>query len=325
MGEDWLRGASEVCRRLGFETVVDENPGTFPVSFPLSQVAFYSGWYEESITGPFTRPTVEFMPGAFAYHLHSISAASLRTTTRQWVGPFLAKGVTATMGCVDEPYLAGTPNMAIFYARFVYSGFTFGEAAYASQAFLSWQATVVGDPLYRPFAKGPHEQKEELEQTHNKLVEWYYLRAGNFKMVNGTPTNEIISGLEKLELTKTSAVLSEKLAELYQDQGKMESSVQTLQKALKLEPTPQQRVRLMLNLGTRLLTLGHTQEAYDVYKDFLKACPDYPDQTAIHKQLAELAEKLGKKDEAAKFQHLIDAPSGSQSTLSKKPALRSGI
>jgi uncharacterized protein (TIGR03790 family) len=325
LGEDWLRGASEVCRQMGFETVVDENAGTFPVSFPLSQVAFYSGWYEESITGPFTRPTVEFMPGAFAYHLHSISAASLRTTTRQWVGPFLAKGVTATMGCVDEPYLAGTPDMAIFYARFVYSGFTFGEAAYASQALLSWQATVVGDPLYRPFAKGPQEQVAELEQSHSKLLEWYYVRAGNFKMINGTPTNEIVSAFEKLPLTKTSAVLSEKLAELYQQQGRTDSSVELLQSALKLDPTPQQRVRLMLNLGTRLLALGRNQESYDVYKEFLKACPDYPDNATIYRQLAELAEKLGRKEEAANFQHQIDSLGSSQSKLSKQPALRPGI
>jgi len=32
---------------------------------------------------------------------------------------------------------------------------TFGEAAWAAQPVLSWQTTVVGDPLYRPFAKEP--------------------------------------------------------------------------------------------------------------------------------------------------------------------------
>src|SRR5204863_5508185 len=64
MGDDWIRGASEVCRHLGFETTVDERSGTFPASFPMSQIAFYMGWYDEDASGPFTQPKVEFMPGA---------------------------------------------------------------------------------------------------------------------------------------------------------------------------------------------------------------------------------------------------------------------
>ncbi len=43
-------------------------------------------------SGPFTLPKVEFMPGAFAYHLHSFSAFTIRSTTRNWCGPLLAKG-----------------------------------------------------------------------------------------------------------------------------------------------------------------------------------------------------------------------------------------
>ena len=31
-GDDWIRGASEICRHFGFERVVDEQPGTFPAA-----------------------------------------------------------------------------------------------------------------------------------------------------------------------------------------------------------------------------------------------------------------------------------------------------
>ena len=85
-GDDSIRSASEVCREAGFETVVDTNAATLPASFPLSQVALYAGWYAENVTGAFARPTVEFMPGAFAIHLHLYSAGTLRSTERQWVG-----------------------------------------------------------------------------------------------------------------------------------------------------------------------------------------------------------------------------------------------
>ena len=40
----------------------------------MSQIALYAGWYERNASGPFAQPKVEFMPGAFAYHLHSFSA-----------------------------------------------------------------------------------------------------------------------------------------------------------------------------------------------------------------------------------------------------------
>ena len=126
----------------------------------------------------FARPTVEFMPGAFAYHLHSYSATTIRSTTKNWVGPLLAKGATATMGCVEEPYLYGTPDMAVFFARWV-GGFTYGEAAYAGQTSLSWMVTVVGDPLYRPFGRSLPEERQDLERRHSPLLPWLYLNLVN--------------------------------------------------------------------------------------------------------------------------------------------------
>ncbi len=133
----------------------------------MSQIAIYAGWYSPDADGPFALPTVEFMPGAFAYHLHSYSAATLRYQYRTksfWCGPLLAKGATCTMGCVDEPSIQFTPNVAVFLARWAVYRFTFGEAAWAAQAALSWQTTVVGDPLYRPFGKDPAELNAELTQ-----------------------------------------------------------------------------------------------------------------------------------------------------------------
>jgi len=44
-GDDWIRGASQVAKQLGFETIVDENPDVWPASFPMSQIAIYMGWY----------------------------------------------------------------------------------------------------------------------------------------------------------------------------------------------------------------------------------------------------------------------------------------
>jgi uncharacterized protein (TIGR03790 family) len=119
-GDDWIRAAADITRRFGYEAVVDDKPETFPVAFPMSQIALYAGWYDLNASGPFTRPKVEFMPGAFAYHLQSFSAHTLRSTTQNWCGPLLAAGATATMGSIDEPFLDGTPNIGVFFAGWIH-------------------------------------------------------------------------------------------------------------------------------------------------------------------------------------------------------------
>jgi uncharacterized protein (TIGR03790 family) len=307
LGDDWIRNASEICRRLGFDTIVDETPGTFPAGFPMSHIAFYIGWYDQNVSGPFTQPNVEFMPGAFAYHLHSYSARPLRSTTQAWVGPLLAKGATVTMGCVEEPYLSGTPDMTIFTSRFIYSGMSFGEAAYACQPVVSWQTTVVGDPLYRPFGKNPDVLKDELLRRNSKMLEWYYVRLLNVNMVAGKPLAECVAVLEQFENTKTSAVLSEKLGDLYAAQGKPSSAAHAYQEALKLDPTPQQRIRLLLALGEKLRSLDRTDEAYETYQKLLRDYPDFPDKSGVYKRLLPLAQKLDKKTDLQVYQAAVTA------------------
>ncbi|MFO1476874.1 MAG: TIGR03790 family protein [Verrucomicrobiota bacterium] len=305
MGDDWLRDGAEICRHLGFETIVDERPETFPAEFPLSQVAIYCGWYDGNVSGPFTRTEVEFMPGAFAYHLHSYSAANLRSTTQNWVGPLLAKGATASMGCVDEPYLSGTPQIAIFLARFLYFNMTFGEAAYACQPLLSWQTTVVGDPLYRPNARPPQELHDELVRRKSPWAQWSFLRVANLNLARGVSPAVMADFLEQAEISRTSPVLSEKLADLCEQIGKPSSAIELDERALKLEPTPQQKVRIRLTLAQRLADAGRNQEAYDDLLKLLQENPDYPNRLDIYHRLLNLARHLNHTEDAARYEGLI--------------------
>jgi uncharacterized protein (TIGR03790 family) len=141
-GDDMLKAAAELARLYGFEVVSETSSRTFAPSTPLSDIAFYFGWYDQSVSGPFTNGMAEFRPGAIAYHLHSFSSRNLRTSNVWWTGPLLAAGATATLGCTEEPYLQATPHMNSLFYRFVNLGFTFGEAALASQPWLSWQIAV---------------------------------------------------------------------------------------------------------------------------------------------------------------------------------------
>jgi uncharacterized protein (TIGR03790 family) len=304
-GDDWIRAAAETTRRFGFETVVDDRPETFPTAFPMSQIALYAGWYDPNVSGPFTRPNVEFMPGAFAYHLHSFSAQTLRSATNNWCGPLLAAGASATMGCVDEPFLDGTPNIEVFFACWLQGGFTFGEAAYACQRVLSWQTTVIGDPLYRPFGKSPRSQHEALLRRHSKLIEWSDLQLVDEGLVLGATPAQMVQLLLSPDMPQDSAVLAEKLADLYDKQGLYESSVRADRRALGLNPTPQQTVRLTLTLGDRLIAAGRELEALALYDDFLKQNPDYPDAMGLYGKMEALATKLHQTRKAEQYSREI--------------------
>jgi uncharacterized protein (TIGR03790 family) len=312
IGDEWIRSASEICRRLGFETTVDQNEATFPAGFPMSQIAIYIGWYAENASGPFAEPTVEFVPGAFAYHLHSYSGATVRSATRNWVGPLVAKGATCTMGSVFEPYLSGTPEVAVFAGRFIYNGFTFGEAALASQNVLSWMTTVVGDPLYRPFGKNPEAIAVDLARRHSDLLPWYYLRVVDVNLANGKPASEMITFLEQLDQTKHSAVLTEKLGDLYLEEGKPSSAVYAYSQALKLDASWQQRLRLRLTLGDKLAELVRDEDACDNYQALLHEYPAYPDRLSVLRKLLPLLQKLKKTADAEKceadIQQIIGPP-----------------
>jgi uncharacterized protein (TIGR03790 family) len=291
LGDEWILDAGEICRELGFEITVDQNAATFPADFPMSQIAIYCGWYDRNVSGPFALPKVEFMPGAFAYHLDSFSAATVRSTNQFWVGPLLAKGATCTMGCVNEPYLNGTPNVAAFLARWIGGGFTFGEAAWIAQPALSWQTAVVGDPLYRPFAKEPAELHAEFARTHNPLIEWSYLRIADLGLVHGAPVAKLAAFLETIPATTHSAVLTEKLADFYQQLGKPSSAIETCLRILTLNPSPEQRIRIRLTLGEKLLAQNREADAIENYRQLLKESPDYPGKPAIAAKLAALEPK----------------------------------
>ncbi|MGN6555659.1 MAG: TIGR03790 family protein [Verrucomicrobiota bacterium] len=305
IGDDWMRGAAEVCRHLGLETVVDTNAATFAAGFPMSQIAFYAGWYDGDVSGPFAQPHVEFMPGAFAYHLHSYSGANLRSATKNWVGPLLAKGATATMGCVDEPYLGGTPDIAIFAARFMFNEFTFGEAAYASQSVLSWQTTVIGDPLYRPFGQEAKALHEKLAAQHSPWLEWSFLRLADLNLARGMPSLQVSGLLEQIELTKQSAVLTEKLADLYSAQGKPSSAIEMWERALTLHPSPQQQIRIRLDLGEKLIAQDRKQDAVEELAKILHENPDYPGRIDVYRKLSQLAQQLGKSEAADQYNRQI--------------------
>jgi tetratricopeptide (TPR) repeat protein len=173
--------------------------------------------------------------------------------------------------------------------------------------------------LYRPFRRNSELFHRELVARGSPLVAWSWLRLVDLNQAAGKPLVELVALLEQLETTRHSAVLSEKLGDLYAAQGKPSSAVQEYRQAAQLGPTPQQRVRLLLTLADKLPALDRQQEAYETYQKLLQEFPDYPDKLAIYHKLLPLAQQLGKKDAAEHYQAEINRLAPPPPAASPKP------
>jgi tetratricopeptide (TPR) repeat protein len=229
----------------------------------------------------------------------------------------LQKGATCTLGAVDEPYLGGTPDIFTFLSRFMAFGFTFGEAAYAAQASTSWQTTCIGDPLYRPFGKNLDSLHRQFQQQASPMLEWSHLLLANRNLASGAPVSSALNYLEPLPLVRESAVLTEKIGDLYWSQNKFTDALETWEAALRRKPSPQQKIRLLLTLAEKRSLVGPDAKAFDLYQRFLKDYPDYPDMVMVYQGLLPVAKRMGKKDVVEKCEAEIKR-------LSPSPAATGG-
>ncbi len=319
-GDQWISNAWVAVSRYGYDTHLDTQPATLPEGFPLSHVAFYAGWYEGNINGPFTLPTVEFMPGAIAYHLHSFSAGAIRSTNRTWVGPLIAKGVTATMGCVSEPYLDGTPDIGMCFARLLFSGFTWGEAALVSHRMLSWQTTVLGDPLYQPFRMNALDRLKDLASRNQGRVDWAMSVLYNRRREFTGDLGETLRAVESEPRTRFSAVLREKLGDFQREAGLHEEAALSYRAAAGLRASPQQRRRLLWNCGQAFEAARRPAEAYDAYLEFRRESPTPPNPALLFERLQTLAKALHKESDAALWKEELDKATQIPINTSTPPA-----
>ena len=133
--------------------VLNNQADTHALIQSAPNAAWAWGWYDLSAANA---SAYTFVPGAVGAQLNSNSANCIRRPCPgAYVDLWLAQGITATWGAVNEPF-------ANFYAlgdnllSHLWRGYTFGEAAYISSPVLNWMMVFVGDPLYRPsLTEGP--------------------------------------------------------------------------------------------------------------------------------------------------------------------------
>jgi len=284
--DEAMRRAAKTARAYGMDVVIDEQEATFDRGFPLSHAGLYVGWYSQDPTGPFAIKKAEFLPGAIAYHLHSLSAATVRAEDKHWVGPLLSMGATATLGCVYEPYVSWTPEMDIFVERLLLRGFSLGEAAYAAQKTLSWMTTVVGDPMYRPCARHPQKLHQDLLARKRPEIEWSHHRVVNLNLAKGMAPTNMVNYLGSVPFTRKSSILLEQLGDVYDRAGQKVNAAKAWAMALQQPQSWQQHKRLLLKTARRMVEIGRATEAKKLFDLFIKKYPDYPDLEKVKAEAA---------------------------------------
>ena len=177
-GELWLARCVPIYHDNGIPVFTDRYKELIPAAWPLPDTILYFGWYADTANGALASPDFKFKRGAIACHLHSFSAATVRATDKNWVGPLLNHGAAAALGNVWEPFLTLCVHFDILNARLM-DGFTLGEAAWAATPAVSWMNVVVGDPLYRPFPKNrrrPVDEKRDGDYALYQEVSRRYLQ-----------------------------------------------------------------------------------------------------------------------------------------------------
>jgi uncharacterized protein (TIGR03790 family) len=300
-GDEWIRGSYRAFREAGFECELDEKTAVFDEEDPVSDVAVYAGWYAQHVSGPFRRDDFRFRCGAIAYHIHSVSAASVRSRSSHWAGPLLARGAAATMGNVFEPFLSMTPHVDKFFQRLL-EGAPFLEAGYASQPVLSWQTTFVGDPLYRPFAVPLDEQIARLQSDgRTNDLAWACVRKVNWLLARGE-ISEAIELCREKAATLAEPVLHEKLGDLLRVAHRHKEAIEAYKMAMHGLKNSHHNLRVATKLAGTYETSGQREMALAVYEALLAARPNKKAAAELCERARDVAVALGQHTKAQQFQ-----------------------
>jgi uncharacterized protein (TIGR03790 family) len=154
-----LRGLASLTR-LGTSLAVggERTAALFPPG-SCPEAALYCGWYSlRTYVDAF-----DFVEGAVGFHIASFEAISIRAPLEKgWCKGLLEHGAAATLGAVAEPYLESFPRPKQFFGLLLTGDYSLVECFAHTTTFTSWMQMLLGDPLYRPFARRPLLKLEDV-------------------------------------------------------------------------------------------------------------------------------------------------------------------
>jgi uncharacterized protein (TIGR03790 family) len=305
-GDRWLEETRRELDQLGFDGAVEDTAETFDVAARFDAPVLYFGWYAFDLNGPFARPGFVFPPGAIALHIHSYSAETLRSSTKSWCGPLVARGVAATFGNVFEPYLQLSEHPELL-VRALSRGATVGDAAYYALPVLSWQAVVIGDPLYRPFKVSLEEQKKNLAALPVDVAPYVVIRVARLLEQQGRTADARAVVLAGLQRNPSLALLlfQAQLAVRAHDTAEAKRSLEFLA----LLPAYRPEEWAMVREAAQLLAKNDAREtALKIYSSLAQTpAPSPTAQRAMVLEAWEAAQAAGNAPRASAFEQMLTA------------------
>ncbi len=242
-GDKWMQRIAGSAAEKGVPVLLDSARETLPVHFPLpGPLAAYFGWYAGEVNGPFADVSFRFAKGAVAVHLHSFSAATMKSADKTWSGPLLERGAAVTLGNVYEPFLGGSHHLDVFYDRLL-KGYSVAEAASMAMPALSWQCAVFGDPLYRPFAAMKRDAMKA--DARSRLFQAWFVAVASW----GDREDALFSQVSKAARQSRNSGLWEMMASRALVKKDFAGAVRCLSEALAAATAIGDRVRLQLLLA----------------------------------------------------------------------------
>lgn len=266
-GERWLKRTAKVFRDLNFPLTERDETGTFPQNARFDAPALYAGWYTTNADGPFTLPGFRFAPGAVAMHIHSYSAHTLRSDSKSWCGPLLARGAVATCGAVYEPYLELMHHPDLLFKGLA-EGMTLGEAGYYAVSVLSWQNVLIGDPLYRPFQRSQTEQWMRRDEVSPQLTPYVILREMQ-RLQSAGLIDDAVALANREQKARPSLPVGVALAEILTEKGDVAGAARAVGFARYLKRVEVNSWGLLSATVPYLTAGGKGKSAVEVYRNLL--------------------------------------------------------
>jgi len=306
MGDDWLERISTSLDAAGFDVDVDRDKPTMPAVARFDAPALYFGWYDWNLSGPMSLPGFRFPPGAVAVHIHSYSAETMRTETKSWCAPLVARGATATLGNVFEPYLGLTHRLDLLLAALL-EGRTFGDAGYHSTPVLSWQSVLIGDPLYRPFAKTFDEQWEQRASL--PAAQRTALASRKVRLLLRADAKDEALRIARAQFRDVPSIASGLLlAETVAAVDGVESAPAQLRFVAMLERVEPREIGVAIAAARKLSEWGARAEAFEVYKRILtRPVPSWAGETALIEEALRSARQAGATDGTSALESRLSA------------------
>ncbi|HEY0947584.1 MAG TPA: TIGR03790 family protein [Opitutaceae bacterium] len=300
-GDQWLEATARELEALHFDLEVQRDRAPLAPPDRADAAALYFGWYAGNLNGPFALPGYRFAPGAIALHIHSFSAPTLRQENGGgWCGPFLARGVAATFGNVNEPYLELTHQPQLLL-RALARGDALGDAAYYALPALSWQAIVIGDPLYRPFKVTLAQQWSARADVSPRLRPYLALREAHRLEAEDRAADA--EAVLRTALADTPALaLGLERARRLAAAGNAKDAARTLEFARYVKHVGADEWGLLVLVARRLAELDAPAAAVAVWRNVLAFELPKPVRLAWLREAATTAAQAGNLDQSIRWE-----------------------